>query len=102
MSRYSLIQSTTTSACGRAAGDADRCDPERSGVAQRRYYMTRNTLEVCRRNMVFDPRWSFKQLLVWVSGCMAVILWERDKYAKLAAIAQGAAHFLLRRFGKRP
>lgn len=70
--------------------------------AQRRYYMTRNLLEVARRHMGFDPRWSFKGLLVLAGGCVAVMLYEGDKTAKLAAIVQGALHFVLRRFGQRP
>lgn len=70
--------------------------------AQRRYYMTRNLLEVCRRYLRFDPRWSFKGLLVLAGGTLAVLLYEGDKAAKLAAIAQGAAHFVRRRFGPRP
>ncbi len=70
--------------------------------AQRRYYMTRNLLEVCRRFMWFDPLWSFKGVLVLIGGCLAVILYEDGKRAKLAAILEGAAHFACRRFGTRP
>lgn len=70
--------------------------------AQRRYYMTRNQLEVSRRNFLFDPRWSFKGLLILVDGCLTVLLYEGDKAAKLWAIVQGAAHFVCRRFGPRP
>jgi rhamnosyltransferase len=65
----------------------------------RRYYMVRNHLEVCRRNILFDPAWSFKAFAQAGSGALAAVLCEQRKLAKLRAVLLGLAHFMLRRFG---
>lgn len=68
----------------------------------RRYYITRNLLEVAIRNLLFDPTWSAKALLQLISGAIASVTYEKHRMAKLHAILAGARDFLLRRFGKRP
>lgn len=65
----------------------------------RRYYITRNMLEVCTRYLLFDPAWCAKGLAVMLSGAVASVLGERDKLAKLRAVARGFLDFGLRRFG---
>lgn len=65
----------------------------------RRYYITRNLLEVGVRNLWFDPTWSIKSLWQLAAGDAAAVFYERDKLAKLRAVLRGAAHFALRRFG---
>ena len=67
----------------------------------RRYYMVRNHLEVCRRNLWFDPVWASKTFVQVVSGALAAVLCEQRKFAKLRAVLLGVAHFLARRFGPR-
>lgn len=68
----------------------------------RRYYMTRNQLEVCGRNLLVDPIWATKGLLQFTAGSIAALLYEQDKLAKLRAMLTGVAHFALRRFGPKP
>jgi rhamnosyltransferase len=67
----------------------------------RRYYITRNLLEVGLRNLWFDPTWSVKSLWQLAAGDAAAVFYERDKLAKLRAILLGAFHFAVRRFGPR-
>ena len=69
---------------------------------QRRYYMTRNQLEVCARNVLVDPAWAAKGILQFGAGSLAALLYETDKRAKLGAMLQGTWHFARRRFGPRP
>lgn len=69
---------------------------------QRRYYMTRNQLEVCVRNVLADPVWAGKGILQFGVGSFAALLYETDKRAKLVAMLQGMWHFARRRFGPRP
>jgi rhamnosyltransferase len=69
--------------------------------ALRRYYITRNLLEVGVRNLWFDPTWSIKSLWQLAAGDAAAVLYERDKLAKLRAVLVGVAHFAVRRFGPR-
>lgn len=68
----------------------------------RRYYMTRNQLEVCGRNLLVDPVWAGKGVLQFAASSIAALLYERDKLAKLRAMCSGVAHFALRRFGPKP
>lgn len=70
--------------------------------AQRRYYMTRNQLEVYCRNLFFDPRWALRGLSYLVGHTAVVLLVEEQRAAKLAAVAQGFFDFVTRRFGPRP
>jgi rhamnosyltransferase len=69
--------------------------------ALRRYYITRNHLEVSVRNLVFDPSWSLKNLFQLMAGNVATLMYEDKKKDKLYAMLEGTAHFLLRRFGPR-
>jgi rhamnosyltransferase len=69
--------------------------------ALRRYYMTRNQLEVSRRNLLFDPIWSIKGILQYSAGAAAALLFESDKLPKLGAMLAGLLDFMLRRFGPR-
>jgi rhamnosyltransferase len=68
----------------------------------RRYYMTRNQLEVYARYALFDPVWSAKGLLQFGIGIVWVLLYEHERLAKLGAMLQGVWHFARRRFGPRP
>lgn len=67
----------------------------------RRYYITRNLLEVSVRNLFFDPVWSLKALMQLAAGMVVSVTYERDRLAKFLANLAGARDFLLRRFGKR-
>lgn len=67
----------------------------------RRYYITRNTLEVVRRYLVFDPAWTLPQLYYLGAGNVLILMFEAHRLAKLGAMLSGAADFLLRRFGPR-
>ncbi len=68
----------------------------------RRYYMTRNQLEVCGRNLLVDPIWAFKGLFQFAASSIVTLVYERDRLAKLRAMLTGVAHFALRRFGPKP
>lgn len=68
----------------------------------RRYYITRNLLEVAMRSFRYDPLWSSKALLQLASGIVASVTFEQERAAKVRAILAGARDFILRRFGKRP
>jgi rhamnosyltransferase len=65
----------------------------------RRYYITRNMLEVCTRYFLFDPAWCAKGVAVMLSGAVASVVGEREKLAKFRAVARGFRDFGLRRFG---
>jgi rhamnosyltransferase len=67
--------------------------------AVRRYYITRNMLEVCVRHVLFDPRWALKGLAIIAAGALMSVLREQDKLAKLLAVLRGFRDFGLRRFG---
>jgi rhamnosyltransferase len=67
--------------------------------ASRRYYMTRNRLEVYRRYMRFDTAYCIKGAIHLFAGNILVLLYEGGKLAKLRAMLMGATHFILRRFG---
>ena len=67
----------------------------------RRYYITRNTLEIIRRYLLVDPRWTLCQLYYLVAGNILILLLEDRPAAKASAMARGALDFLRRRFGPR-
>lgn len=69
--------------------------------APRRYYMVRNQLEVSRRYLLLDPVWSVAGVWRLLTAAAAVLVFEDDKTAKFAAMARGALHFAMRRFGPR-
>ncbi len=67
----------------------------------RRYYITRNTLEIIRRYLLVDPRWTFCQLYYLLAGNILILLLEDRPAAKAGAMARGAFDFARRRFGPR-
>jgi rhamnosyltransferase len=67
----------------------------------RRYYLTRNQLEVCFRYLFFDFRWASRGLFNLVITSVLAITYETDRLLKIAAIFNGTIDFLLRRFGPR-
>jgi rhamnosyltransferase len=67
----------------------------------RRYYMTRNQLEIYRRNLVFDPVWSLRGLATLASDTFSMLLVEEETGAKLRAVLGACRDFALRRFGPR-
>jgi rhamnosyltransferase len=69
--------------------------------ALRRYYITRNTLEVVRIYLPFDPRWTLAQLYYLVAGNVLILIFEDRKWRKFSAMMRGGLDFLLRRFGAR-
>jgi len=69
--------------------------------AARRYYITRNSLELSVRHFGRDPLWSVRELAHLATSNAAVALLEADRRAKVGAMLQGAWHFATRRFGPR-
>jgi rhamnosyltransferase len=67
----------------------------------RRYYITRNTLEVVRGYLLFDPRWTLSQVYYLCAGNILILMFESHRLEKFAAMMRGGADFLLRRFGPR-
>lgn len=67
--------------------------------ARRRYYMTRNQLEVYRRYAAFEPGWSWRGISYLLIGSILALIFEENRRAKLKAMLKGAVHFALRRFG---
>lgn len=65
----------------------------------RRYYMTRNQLEVYRRYMAFDTWWSIRGLFDLLVGSLTVLIYEGHRLAKARAMLRGGMHFVCRRFG---
>lgn len=67
----------------------------------RRYYITRNQFEMCRRYILADPRWVMGTVWDLLSGCALVLLLEERRWEKFRAMTAGARDFALRRFGPR-
>lgn len=67
----------------------------------RRYYITRNQLEMCRRFVAADPRWALGAFWDLASGSAITLLLETERRAKLRAMLSGLGDFMLRRFGQR-
>jgi len=65
----------------------------------RRYYMTRNQLEMARRYWRSDPVWSLKAIVHLGVIVLSIALCERGVREKLSAMAKGVLHFMSRRFG---
>jgi rhamnosyltransferase len=65
----------------------------------RRYYITRNTLEVIRGYLFMDPVWTLSQLYYLLAGNVLILMFESQRVAKFGAMLRGSADFLLRRFG---
>ena len=69
--------------------------------AIRRYYITRNTLEVARRFAFSETGWAALSVVYLLVDSLMVLLYESQRPAKLAAMAWGLVDFLTRRFGPR-
>jgi len=67
----------------------------------RRYYITRNQLEMCRRFAGADLRWALGAFWDLTSGSAITLLLETERRAKLYAMLSGLGDFMLRRFGRR-
>jgi rhamnosyltransferase len=67
----------------------------------RRYYITRNSLEVIRRYILRDFTWSIYNLYFLAVGSVIILMLEDRRWAKLRAMAEGVLHVVLRRFGPR-
>ncbi len=68
--------------------------------AVRRYYMTRNRLDLIFRYFLIAPKFTLFEARNMVIEWLKIILFERDKGRKSFAIVHGFYHFLVRRFGK--
>lgn len=68
--------------------------------ALRRYYMTRNQLEVYARYAAFEPLWCAQGVWRLLSRSIAALIFEEDRFNKLNGMLKGACHFALRRFGR--
>lgn len=68
--------------------------------ATRRYYMTRNQLEVSRRFFLFDPIWSIRGVAYLFSGLLSILINEDQKLQKISHILKGVLDFMFRRFGR--
>jgi rhamnosyltransferase len=69
--------------------------------AARNYYIVRDTLEVCRRHMSFDPRYCLSAVVALIGGGPLQAILGPEKLARSAAMLAGARDFALRRFGPR-
>jgi rhamnosyltransferase len=67
----------------------------------RRYYMTRNSLEVSARYAITDGSWSLRNVVHLVDSNLSALLFEALRSEKAMAMLQGAWHFATRRFGPR-
>jgi rhamnosyltransferase len=68
----------------------------------RRYYMTRNSLELSFRHGAGDPLWAVRNLAHLADSSLSALLFEDRRAAKAGAMLQGLWHFARRRFGPRP
>jgi rhamnosyltransferase len=68
---------------------------------QRRYYITRNNLEVVRRYIWFDALWSLYTLAYTIGSSLFVVIFEPRRAEKVRAILEGIRDFAMRRFGPR-
>lgn len=67
--------------------------------AWRRYFMTRNQLEIYRRNLLFEPLWCARGFATLALGTMVMLAVEDQAPAKLRAVLRACRDFALRRFG---
>jgi hypothetical protein len=67
----------------------------------RRYYITRNSLELSARYAAFDWLWSLRNAIHLVDANLSALAFEDRRGAKAKAMIQGAWHFAIRRFGPR-
>ncbi len=68
----------------------------------RRYYITRNRLEVCTRYLTNDFHWAFYGLFDLFRASVTVLLFETERVAKFEAMLAGVRDYVFRRFGPRP
>lgn len=68
--------------------------------ALRRYYITRNQLEVYTRYARFEPLWCARGMWHLMTASAVVLFFEQDRFNKLCAMFKGVWHFALRRFGR--
>ncbi len=73
--------------------------PVSNHAPDRRFYITRNTLEICLRRPSLDPVWRRRALAHLAKESLAVALLERRRAAKIAAMAQGVWRFAAGRLG---
>ena len=66
----------------------------------RQYYMARNRAIMCWRYFFFDPRWAVMLLRVLALTPLFIVLYERQKWQKLAAFNLGLLHAAFGRRGK--
>jgi rhamnosyltransferase len=67
----------------------------------RRYYITRNSLELTTRYAMFDGLWSLRNAIHLIDSSLAALILEEQRAEKARAMAEGAWHFITRRFGPR-
>jgi len=65
----------------------------------RKYYRTRNQLVLIREYLVREPRWALDLVRCLSRDTARMLLFERSRLRKTAAVALGAWHFLRRRMG---
>lgn len=68
----------------------------------RRYYITRNNLDLIFKNLKKRPRWVLSVIRREWKPLLNHILWGPDRFNALIATSAGAAHGVLRRRGKIP
>ncbi len=69
--------------------------------AIRRYYIARNRLYVIFKYFRFDPAFFFKELRKYWVDYFRVLFFDKDKMAKLKAMAEGTRDWALGRYGKK-
>jgi rhamnosyltransferase len=67
----------------------------------RRYYITRNSLELSARYAAFDWVWSLRNAVHLVDASLSALTFEDHRGEKAKAMTQAAWHFATRRFGPR-
>ena len=67
----------------------------------RRYYITRNSLELSARYAAFDWVWSLRNAAHLVDASLSTLTFEDRRGAKAGAMIQGVWHFAVRRSGPR-
>ena len=66
----------------------------------RRYYITRNRLDVIRKYFFRYPTFSVKEIKSMISDWMKIILFEQDKLRKQKSILLGIFDFMRNKYGK--
>jgi rhamnosyltransferase len=65
----------------------------------RRYYAARNRLRVYARYLLSDPRWIGHDMWSWFKEMLKLVLFEKDRWRKLALMARGVWDALRGRSG---